>query len=485
VSLPCSSCEAHDQDRRAADRHRLSGAATDGPLLILYLGRRQLAFELEHDAVEAGLLCHPHCLKDGVRVLPVSRCTIRPSGVRDVSALTTRTKHLIERLRGIDPHAVDALLALGFTAAALWAVADRVGGDDAFRDDDFFGIGLLLLQTLPIAARRVAPLGALTLSVAAISLHVGIGYEGVPAGTFAALVILYSAASLTDMRQGILAALITAAGITIYFTTDRSHPGLTQAVTTYATYATGWGLGIYARSRREYTSVVEERASLLERGREVRAREAVADERARIARELHDIVGHALNLIVIQSGGAQRVFQSKPELVRGSLASIESTGRQALTDMERMLGILHGTEVADETLSPQPSLSHVDDLAAQVSEAGLPVKVTVEGTPVALPSSVDLSAYRIIQEALTNALKHAGPAHASVKIRYRSDCLELEITDDGRGASGGRVGDDKRGRGLIGMRERVVLFGGELNVGPRLEGGFRVHVRLPLAGGAE
>jgi signal transduction histidine kinase len=396
-----------------------------------------------------------------------------------------RVRDLTRRLRGIDPHALDALVALAFTAAALWTVAERVGGDDAFRHDDFFGIGLLLLQTLPIAARSVAPLGALTVSVAAISLHIAIGYEGVPAGTFAALVILYSAASLTDIRQGIIAALITAAGITIYFATDRGDPGPTQAVTTYATYAAGWGLGMYARSRREYTNVVEERASLLEREREARAREAVADERARIARELHDMVGHALNLIVIQSGGAQRVFQSKPELARDSLASIESTGRQALMDMERMLGILRGTEEADGALSPQPGLSHVEDLAAQVSQAGLPVEVTVEGTPVTLPSSVDLSAYRIIQEALTNALKHAGPAHASVKIRHGPDSLELEITDDGQGASGEGAGDDQGGRGLIGMRERVGLFGGELSVGPQPGGGFRVHVRLPLGGGPE
>jgi len=401
-------------------------------------------------------------------------------------ALTARTKYLMQRIRGVNPHAVDALLALGFTAAALWTVAERVGGNDAFRDDDFFGIALLLLQTLPIAARSVAPLGALAASVAAISLHIGIGYEGVPAGTFAALVILYSAASLTDIRQGILAALITAAGLTVYFTTDRSDPSLAQAVTTSATYAAGWGLGMYTRSRREYTNVVEERASLLEREREVRAREAVADERARIARELHDMVGHAMNLIVIQSGGAQRIFASKPELVRDSLASIESAARQALTEMERMLAILRGTEEAGEALSPQPGLSQVGNLAAQVSEAGLPVEVTVEGTPpAALPASIDLSAYRIIQEALTNALKHAGPARAWVAIRYGRDDLDLEITDDGRGTSGERAGDEQGGRGLIGMRERVGLFGGELTIGPRTEGGFRVHARLPLGSGAE
>jgi signal transduction histidine kinase len=401
-----------------------------------------------------------------------------------VAARTTRAKPLIERIRSVNPHAVDALLALAFTAAALWTAAERVSADGPFRGDDFLGVALLLLQTLPVAARRVAPLGALTVSVAAISLHIGIGYEGVPAGTFAALVIVYSAASLTGLREAILAALITTAGIIIYFTTDRGDPGPTQAVTTFATYAASWGLGVYARSRRAYTSIVEERASLLEREREVRAREAVAGERARIARELHDMVGHALNLMVIQSGGAQRVFESRPELVRESLASIEATGRQALTEMERMLGMLRGTEASDESLSPQPGLSDVDTLAARVSEAGLPVDVTIEGAPVALPASIDLSAYRIIQEALTNALKHAGPARAGVHIRYLSDSLELEIVDDGHGASRDGVGDDRGGgRGLVGMNERVGLFGGELSAAPRLEGGFRVHARLPLGGG--
>jgi len=400
-----------------------------------------------------------------------------------VHSLSASLKRLAERARSVDPHAVDALLALAFTAGALATVAARVGdSDETYRDDDFLGIALLLLQTLPIAARSVAPLAALSVSVAAISLHIGIGYQGVPAGTFAALVILYSAASLTDFRRGILAALIAGAGITVYFASDRGDPGLAAAVTTAATYAAGWGLGIYARSRREYTNVVEERAALLEREREVRAREAVADERARIARELHDMVGHALNLIVIQSGGARRVFESKPELAREALASIESTGREALTDMERMLGILRATEAAGDSLSPQPNLSHVDTLAARVSEAGLPVRVTVEGTPVTLPASVDLSAYRIIQEALTNALKHAGPAHAGVSIRYAPDSLELEIVDDGEGAPGGS--NHGGGRGLIGMKERVGLFGGELDAGPLPEGGFRVHVRLPLAGGA-
>jgi signal transduction histidine kinase len=401
-----------------------------------------------------------------------------------MTELTARARYLIGRIRGVNPHAVDAFMALIFTGAALWTVADRVGQDDVYRETDPLGIVLLLLQTLPLSARSAAPLGALIVSVVAISAFMAIGYEGVPAGTFAALLILYSAASLTDTRRAVLAVLVASVGITAYFTTDRGDPSTADAVTTYATYAVVWGIGMYVRSRREYTTVVEERADLLESEREVRAREAVADERARIARELHDMVGHALNLIVIQSGGAQRVFASNPGQARDSLASIESTGRQALTEMERMLGILRATEES-EALGPHPGLSQIRELASHVSDAGLPVEVTVEGTPPSvLPASIDLSAYRIIQEALTNALKHAGPARAQVAIRYGRDDLNLEITDDGRGNSRERAGTREGGRGLIGMRERVALFGGELTTGAMAEGGYRVRARLPLGNAA-
>jgi signal transduction histidine kinase len=401
-----------------------------------------------------------------------------------VASLTARATRLIERIRSVNPHAVDAAVALAFTVAALWTMAGRLGGEDEFRDTDALAVVLVLGQTLPIAARSAAPLAALTVSVVAISLHISIGYQGVPAGTFAALVIVYSAGAQSDIRKALLAAAITAAGVTVYFTTDRSDPSAMAAMSTFATYAAAWGLGVYARSRRAYTDVVEERARLLEREREHRAREAVAGERVRIARELHDVVGHALNLIVIQSGGAQRVLQSRPEAARAALAAIESTGREALTDMERMLGILRESDDADG-LSPQPGLGLVDALASHVTQAGLPVEVTVEGTAAALPPSVDLTAYRIIQEALTNALKHASASHARVAIRHRPESIELEITDDGSGSADGRSAPRERGRGLIGMQERVGMFGGVLEAAPRAEGGFRVHVRLPIGGGAQ
>lgn len=179
------------------------------------------------------------------------------------------------------------------------------------------------------------------------------------------------------------------------------------------------------------------------------------------------------------------MLQSRPELVLDTLVSIEATGRQALTDMERMLGMLGRTDVSDEVPGPQPGIGDIEALAARVSAAGIPVEVSIQGPPVALPASVDLSAYRIVQEALTNVLKHAGPARARVEMRYRPDCLELVIVDNGQGAH--RDGADDRpgrGRGLLGMRERVALFGGEIEAGPGPQGGFRVHAKLPLKDGS-
>jgi signal transduction histidine kinase len=389
------------------------------------------------------------------------------------------SNQLVRRLRTIDPRAVDGALALAFTVAALATLAARTGAHAVFRDDDALSIVLVLAQTLPLAARRAAPLPALAISVAAISLHVAIGYEGVAAGTFAAMVILYSAASGSGVRGQLLAAALTAAGIAIYFTTSRDHLGLPEAFTTSATYVAAWGIGVYARSRRQYIAVVEEHAALLEREADAESRAAIAAERARIARELHDIVGHALNVIVIQAGGAQRVFDARPDLVRETLSGIEASGRQALVETERMLGILHEPEAAAASLGPQPGLAQLQTLAKQVSDAGLPVDVRIEGSPVTLAPGIDLSAYRIVQEALTNALKHAGPARACVRVHYGPGNVELEISDDGKSSRNAASGAGAGGRGLIGMRERVAVFGGQLTVGLAPGGGFRVHATLP------
>jgi signal transduction histidine kinase len=219
----------------------------------------------------------------------------------------------------------------------------------------------------------------------------------------------------------------------------------------------------------------ERRAQIAERERDLAAREAVVEERARIARELHDLVAHNVSMMVVQAGAERRVLGPASGSTGDVLRTIEGIGRGALTEMRRLLGMLRSD--GDEPLAPQPVLGDVAKLVAQVRAAGLPVELQIEGEPRALPAGIELSAYRIVQEALTNALKHAGQARARVRIRYAADSLELEITDDGAGAGAARTGS---GHGLIGMRERVALYGGHLDASRGAEGGFAVRALLPI-----
>jgi signal transduction histidine kinase len=219
----------------------------------------------------------------------------------------------------------------------------------------------------------------------------------------------------------------------------------------------------------------DRRLGLAERERDVAAREAVVEERARIARELHDAIAHNVSLMVVQAGAERRVLDSEATSTKEVLQTIEQVGRGALTEMRRLVGMLRSGEA--DALAPQPSLADLPRLVAQVREAGLSVELTVEGDQRELPLGIELSAYRIVQEALTNALKHAGDANASVRVSYSSDQLELEIADDGAGAPAPVAGG---GHGLAGMRERVALYGGRLDAGRRAERGFTVRVVLPI-----
>ena len=219
----------------------------------------------------------------------------------------------------------------------------------------------------------------------------------------------------------------------------------------------------------------ERRVQIAERERDLAAREAVVEERARIARELHDVIAHHVSMIVLQAGAERRVLDGANTSTREVLETVERTGRSALTEMRRLLGMLRGD--ANDPLTPQPGLTDVPTLVGQLREAGLPVELHVEGEPSELPVGIELSAYRIVQEALTNALKHAGEASATVNIRYGSDSLELEIADDGTGTS---TPVPSGGHGLVGIRERVALYGGRLDAGRRPGGGFTVRVLLPI-----
>jgi signal transduction histidine kinase len=244
---------------------------------------------------------------------------------------------------------------------------------------------------------------------------------------------------------------------------------VTFPLTIFFALAAAWSRGV------EQTRRAEERATRTEE----KARRAVEDERGRITRELHDVLAHSVSVMTVQSSAVRRLLLPEQERERQALLTVEETGRQALAEMRRLVGIMRDEEEVP-ALAPQPGLGTLPSLVEQVRQSGLPVELNVEGEPVRLPAGVDLSAYRIVQEALTNALKHAGPAHAWVSVRYEDEDVEISVENDG--SDDGATADD--GPGLVGMRERVALCGGELHSGPRPGGGFKISARLPVAGSA-
>jgi signal transduction histidine kinase len=331
---------------------------------------------------------------------------------------------------------------------------------------------LVLFATLPIALRRRLPLKvfAITLTAGAISDLIGGPFQ------FAgALVGLYTVAAYLGRPRSIYAA--GASGIaTVVTSVGDSGTPMAQVSAILAVFAGAWLLGDNIRTRRAYLRELEARADRLEREREESIRRAAADEQARIARELHDIITHNVSVMTVQAAAAGDVFETQPGRVREALDSIESTGREALTELRRLLGKVRPEDGVTE-LAPQPGLARLDGLLEQVRAAGLEVDLAVEGTPRELPIGLDLSAYRIVQEALTNILKHAHASKASVRIRYEPDAVELEVVDDGRGPS---QDETQSGQGIIGMRERAALVGGALRVGRAPGGGFAVDARIPL-----
>ena len=279
---------------------------------------------------------------------------------------------------------------------------------------------------------------------------------------------LYSLGAHTRGRQAWIGAALIPVGITLFVTDDGDpfHPG--DVVFGALIVGGPWLAGLALRLRRQ-------REQRLEREKEA-AEAAIAEERGRIARELHDVVAHAISVVVLQARGGRRMLDDSPGEARAAFDTIERTAAQALAEMRRLLGLLRADD-EQLALAPQPSLSRLDGLVDAVRGAGLPVDVRVEGEPVELAPGVDLSAYRIVQEALTNALKHAGPARARVVVSYAERELRLEIADDGAGT--GDAGGT--GHGLTGIRERVSVYGGEFEAGPRRDGGFTVRARLPYA----
>jgi signal transduction histidine kinase len=371
----------------------------------------------------------------------------------------------------------DALLAAAVTVMVLVDLAsptDAVG----VRRTDALAVILSLLQTLPLAFRRRAPLVAFVLTLAGVCAYYPLGYE-VTDGTLATFVGVYTVAAYEDRRKSLVGLGLLAFGMTWYWLTRAEPFDPTTPVWIGILGLLSWGLGEYVRARRAYTADVEALAERLERARALEARQAAWQERARLARELHDVIGHTVNVMVIQAGAGRRTLAADRGLAERAFQTIESTGREALEELDRLLGILR-TEEDEPELPPQPGLEQLRALAGRFEDAGLPVEITIEGDEVALPRSLDQSAYRIIQEALTNALRHAGGTVAHVAVRYRNDRLELEVANDGREDRRPQNHHPGGGRGLIGIRERVALFGGDLEAGPRTGGGFVVRCRFPL-----
>jgi signal transduction histidine kinase len=237
-----------------------------------------------------------------------------------------------------------------------------------------------------------------------------------------------------------------------------------------------WLGGLYISTRRKYTLSLEERARRLDRERDAQAEVAAAAERARIARELHDVIAHSISVMVIQADGAAYTVDADTARAKRAMEAIGATGRQALTEMRRMLGVLREND-GQATLAPQPGVEQLTDLVQQIRAAGLPVDLKVDGDPLSLPTGQELAIYRIVQEALTNVLKHAGPmATARVALHYGDRAIEVRIRDDGRGATF----TDGRGHGLVGMRERAAVYGGDVSAEPAPGGGFQVIARLPV-----
>jgi signal transduction histidine kinase len=271
---------------------------------------------------------------------------------------------------------------------------------------------------------------------------------------------------------------VTAVIIAVVLITTRDDVHLGNWVVNYLQFVAAWLLGDNLQVRRKYVVELEERAERAEHAAELEAQRAVEAERARIARELHDVVAHSMSVMIVQTGAARRVLATDPTSAGEALERVEATGREAMTEMRRLLGVLRQEETPGGERLPQPTLRGLPRLIELFGEANLPVTLVVDGEERELPPGIELSAFRIVQEALTNVLKHAGPATAEVRVQYGPSAVDLEIVDDGRGAAS--QPDLDGGHGLLGMRERVELFGGQLHAGPRPGGGFVVRAHLPL-----
>jgi signal transduction histidine kinase len=374
-------------------------------------------------------------------------------------------RQAVRLLRRLAPYWFDALVVVGMGIGIAIAIVDA-DKPDGPNGPAWLDVLLIVAITAPFLFRRRYPFGSLAAVAGAVMVAALLDEGLVPDNViafFAGMAVSFLAAQLRDWRQALagLALVFAAEGVVV-----QTHPGSGIADFLFSNLLFGaiWIVGFALGRKFEEADKARHRAQA-----------AVAEERARIARELHDVVGHSVSVMTVQASGVRRLLRPDQDREREALLVVERTGREALAEMRRMVGVLRRPEEAP-ALAPQPSLEHLDRLVEQAREAGLPVELRVEGEAVELAAGVDLTAYRLVQEGLTNALKHAHATRAEVLVNYGPGTIEVTVSDDGRGVGNG----DGGGHGLVGMRERVSVYGGELDAGPRPGGGYRLRARLPL-----
>ncbi|WP_344597086.1 sensor histidine kinase [Actinomadura vinacea] len=385
------------------------------------------------------------------------------------------------------PQAADAVLALALLLLGLpqLYLEDLPRGLDVYyAETDLRHLVVIVAMTMMLAFRRTRPLAALCVIVAGwVVLTVWHYPPSIP--DFAAyLVAVYSVAAHRGLAISALGGLVALVALNGFLVAFPGELGIMSFMTDNALVIGLWVLGRNLRLRRAYFAELEDRAARLERARGTDARAARVEERSRIARELHDVVAHHVSVMTVQAGAARRILDRHPAGAREAMTTIEEVGRTALSEMRRIVGVLRTErdESAGGELAPQPGLGDLGELLDHVRDTGLSVQLWVEGEARTPSPGVDVAAFRLIQEALTNTLKHAGPqARAWVRLRYTGADLTVEIEDDGRGTATIMADNgDRPGHGLVGMYERVALYGGELRIGPRVGGGFGVRARFPL-----
>lgn len=384
----------------------------------------------------------------------------------------------IRWVRSLNPARVDycvALLILIALETAAWTGSDvkhrLVAGVAPIAPAAVVAVRRRWLLPALTAAAALDGLGAL--------LYGGAYSDQGLIGGIGAILIAYGGGAFLPRRRSWMALALLWAVCTINSVSQGGSQEFSSLLSAAGLAATlPWLLGRTARARTQRADASRERAERLDAERELHARAAALAERTRLAREIHDVIAHSVSVMVIQAGGARAVMATEPERAERSVLAVERAGREALAEMRRLLGVLGDREDL-RVLSPQPGLEDLDDLVVHTAAAGLPAQLRVEGQPVSISQGLSLCAYRVVQEALTNALKHAGPANAEVSVRWCSGVLELEVSDDGRGATV-RPGS-VHGHGIVGMQERAALHGGTVEVGSGRDGGFAVRARIPLA----